>query len=46
MQKNTGLIYYNDIFQKYGGYFDMFDINKDGVIKKLNRDSVDCDECW
>ena len=24
----------------------MFDMNEDGVIKKLNRSSVDCYECW
>ena len=27
-------------------YFAVFDIAKVGVVKELNWNSVDCDECW
>ena len=42
MQKNTGLIYYNDIFQKYGGYFDMFDCVRLNEYYNNGRQKIHC----
>ena len=27
-------------------YFEVFDLAKVGIVKELNRNPVDCDECW